>query len=113
MFKSFKKKGCKLYSLMGLVFSKSNASGSFHNASTYGPQNSQEERRIESEFLGGSEAGLGGSEAGDCAESGSKKRKLEGDMENLGMRRMKTNSGKEKYDGLFEVWSQSLMASEI
>ena len=86
MFKSFKKRGCKLYSLMGLVFSKSNASGSFHNASTYGPQNSDEERRIESDYLGGSEAGVGGSEAGvggseagDCAEIGSKKCKLEGD----------------------------------
>ena len=108
IFKSFKKKGCKLYSLMGLVFSKSNASGSFHNASTYGPHNSDEEHRIESEYLGGSEAGLEGGEVGDCAESDGKKRKLDGDMENPGMRRMKTSSG--KYDALFDAWSQSLMA---
>ncbi|GKG60475.1 hypothetical protein Tco_0612076, partial [Tanacetum coccineum] len=62
------------------------------------------------EYLGGSEAGLEGSEAGDYGESGSKKRKLEGDMENPGMRRMKVSSGKEKYDGFFDAWSQSLMA---
>ncbi|GJZ51891.1 hypothetical protein Tco_0606406 [Tanacetum coccineum] len=95
------KRVAKLYSLMSLVFSKSTASGSFHNASTYGPQNSEEERRIESEYLGGSEAG-------DCAESDSKKRKLEGDMENPGMRRMKTSSG--KYDAFMDVWTQALVA---
>nr|GEY31080.1 hypothetical protein [Tanacetum cinerariifolium] len=53
-FTTFKNKGCKhkLYSLMDLVFSKSNAKGSVHNPSTTGPQTSEEERRIEDDYLG-------------------------------------------------------------
>ncbi|GJS32363.1 hypothetical protein Tco_0530745 [Tanacetum coccineum] len=57
--------------------------------------------RIKSEYLGSSEAG-------DCAESDSKKRNLEGDMENPGMRRMKTSSG--KYDAFMDVWTQASVA---
>ncbi|CAI9296120.1 unnamed protein product [Lactuca saligna] len=51
VFKTFKKKGYKIYPLLSLVFSGSTASGAFHNASTCAPQTSEEERRIEDEYL--------------------------------------------------------------
>nr|GEW95261.1 hypothetical protein [Tanacetum cinerariifolium] len=54
IFTTFKNRGCKhkLYALMDLVFSKSTAKGSFHNPSTSCPQTSEEERRIEDDYLG-------------------------------------------------------------
>ncbi|CAI9271179.1 unnamed protein product [Lactuca saligna] len=51
VFKTFKKKGCKIYPLLILVFSGSTAYGAFHNASTCAPQTSEEEHRIEDEYL--------------------------------------------------------------
>lgn len=105
VFRTFKKKGCKLYPLLTTVFSSSTASGAFHNASTNAPQTSEEEHRLEEEYLG-NVSGAEGNGEGD--ESGIKKRKSEGDIP--GMRRMKKNSGKEKYDVLMDTWSQSMVA---
>ncbi|KAK6911088.1 Myb/SANT-like domain [Dillenia turbinata] len=47
IFKTFKKHGCKFYSLLGIVFSTSIASGTFHNPSTIRSQTLEEERMIE------------------------------------------------------------------
>ncbi|PWA40898.1 hypothetical protein CTI12_AA558530 [Artemisia annua] len=52
IFTTFKNRGCKLYSLMDLVFGKSTAKGCFKNPSTSGPQTSDEERRIEDNYMG-------------------------------------------------------------
>ncbi|GKC00480.1 hypothetical protein Tco_0986616 [Tanacetum coccineum] len=83
IFKTFKKKGCKLYPLLTLVFSNSGAS----------------------EYLG-----VKASEGGEVP-SGSKKRKFEGEMEaQPGMRRKKKISGNEKFDALVDVWSESMVA---
>ncbi|KAI3790996.1 hypothetical protein L2E82_04494 [Cichorium intybus] len=104
IFKSFKKKGCKIYPLLSVVFSSSTASGAFHNPSTCGPQTSEEERRIEDDYL---EIGSVGESEFD-GSSGKGKRKLEGDTE-PGMRRMKKTSGS-KFDSLFDAWSESMLA---
>ncbi|KAF1002787.1 hypothetical protein AG4045_004901 [Apium graveolens] len=47
IFKTFKKKGCKIYPLLNIVFSSSTATGAFHNASSAIPQTSEEEQAIE------------------------------------------------------------------
>ena len=65
---------------MGVVFSGSTASGAFHNASTCAPQTSEEERRIEDEYLDVSSF----NSVGESGESGQKgKRKDEGDLEGI------------------------------
>ncbi|KAK1404581.1 hypothetical protein POM88_004186 [Heracleum sosnowskyi] len=57
IFKNFKKKGCKNYSLLNLVFSSSTTSRVFRNASSFVPQTSEEEQMIEQEYLCGAEMG--------------------------------------------------------
>ncbi|CAI9261546.1 unnamed protein product [Lactuca saligna] len=107
VFKTFKKKGCKIYPLLSLVFSGSTAFGAFHNASTCAPQTSEEERRIEDEYLDvgsvGESAFDGSNRKGKC--------KTEGDIEGLpGTRREKKSDGNSKYDILLDAWSDSMIA---
>nr|KAJ0189322.1 hypothetical protein LSAT_V11C800406580 [Lactuca sativa] len=107
VFKSFKKKGCKIYSLLSLVFNSSTASGAFHNASTCAPQTSEEEHRIEDEYLEG--GSFGESEFNGGSRKG--KRMLEEEMEGLpGSRRMKKGPGNSKYDTLLDAFSESIVA---
>lgn len=87
VFKTFKKNGCKLYPLLSAVFGSSTASRTFHNASTSSPQTSNEELKLES------------GEA-QSAESASKRHKSDGE----------NNSRNDKYEALFDTWSQILMA---
>ena len=114
-FTTFKNRGCKLYSLMDLVFGKSNAKGSFKNPSTTGPQTSEEERRIEDDYLGeASDSNYIKRQKVDVeSESlpGTKSQKVEVEIESLpGMRREKRNSGKESLNNLFHAWSDSMVA---
>ncbi|KAK1375166.1 hypothetical protein POM88_031359 [Heracleum sosnowskyi] len=116
IFKTFKKKGCKNYSLLNLVFSSSTASGVFRNASSSVPQTPEEEQMIEQEYLGGAEMGENEGVGGDSGGCESSKRghlgKRTMDVEDVTSNRRvkKKNSGSEKCDVLVEVWSQSLAA---
>lgn len=102
-FSAIKKKGCKIYPLLSTVFSKSTASGTFHNASTTAPLTSPEEHRLEEEFLGDAE-----SEGGSC---GGKKHQLDMDIEGMpGTRRARRSSEKDKLDSFLDIWSQSMFA---
>ncbi|KAK9059148.1 hypothetical protein SSX86_021767 [Deinandra increscens subsp. villosa] len=105
-FKTIKKKGCKIYPLLSAVFSKSTASGTFHNASTTAPLTSPQEHRLEDEYLGDADFGdsVGGSSTG-------KKRMPDMDIEGQpGSRRAKRSSGKDKIDALMDAWSESMIA---
>ncbi|KAK1397201.1 hypothetical protein POM88_007064 [Heracleum sosnowskyi] len=78
IFKTFKKKGCKNYSLLNLVFNSSTASGTFRNASSSAPQTSEEEQIIEQGYLGGGDVGESegvGGDSGAC--EGSKRGRVE------------------------------------
>ena len=116
IFTTFKNRGCKLYSLMDLVFGKSNAKGSFKNPSTTGPQTSEEERRIEDNYLGedASASSYTKWQKVDVeSESlpGTKRQKVDVEIESLpGMRREKRNAGKESLNNLFHAWSDSMVA---
>lgn len=115
IFTTFKNRGCKLYSLMDLVFGKSTAKGSFKNPSTTRPQTSEEERRIEDDYLGeASDSNYIRRQKVDVeTESlpGTKRQKVDVEIESLpGMRREKRNAGKESLNNLFNVWSESMVA---
>nr|KAJ0192046.1 hypothetical protein LSAT_V11C800404370 [Lactuca sativa] len=106
-FKSLKKKGCKIYSLLSLVFNSSTASSAFHNALTCAPQTSEEAHIIEDEYLEG--GSFGESEFNGGSRKG--KRMLEEEMEGLpGSRRMKKGPGNSKYDTLLDAFSESIVA---
>ncbi|XP_023735060.1 uncharacterized protein LOC111882929 [Lactuca sativa] len=107
VFKTFKKKGCKIYPLLSLVFSGSTTSGAFHNASTCAPQTSEEERRIKDEYL---DVGSVGESAFDGSNRKGK-RKTERDIKGLPVtRREKKSNGNSKYDILLDAWSDSMIA---
>ena len=99
--------------MLSLVFSSSTASGVFRNASTSASQTSEEEHRIEQEYLGVGEVGgsdIGGTEV-ETIDSGRGKRNSEGDLECMpGSRRVRRSSGRDKYDALMDAWSQSMIA---
>ncbi|KAL6543350.1 hypothetical protein OROHE_010870 [Orobanche hederae] len=121
IFKTFKKKGCKIYPLLNLVFSNSTATGVFHNASNAVPQTSEEEHAIEQEYFGGVEGhgdNVGGYEVGggQGSQSERKGKRNSDDLENdyiPGQRRAKKkNSASDKYDFFMQVWEQSLNAKK-
>ncbi|XP_074322842.1 uncharacterized protein LOC141659815 [Apium graveolens] len=118
IFKTFKKKGCKIYPLLNIVFNSSTTTGAFHNASSAIPQTSEEEQAIEQEYLGGFEGlgdNVGGFEACEGQSDVRGKRNFE-DLENeyiAGQRRaLKKKSASEKYDVLMQVWEQSMNAKK-
>nr|XP_043639265.1 L10-interacting MYB domain-containing protein-like [Erigeron canadensis] len=107
-FASINKKGCKIYPLLSMVFSKSTASGTFHNASTTAPLTSPQEHRLEEEYLADVE--VGDSEGGS---SSSKKHKMDLDMDfggQPGRRRAGRNSEKDRMDSFMDLWSESVAA---
>ena len=92
--------------MLSLVFSGSTAFGAFHNASTCAPQTSEEQRRIEDEYLDVSSFGESAFDGGNRKG----KRKTEGDIEGLpGTRREKKSDGNSKYDILLDAWSDSMI----
>ncbi|XP_074322880.1 uncharacterized protein LOC141659852 [Apium graveolens] len=118
IFKTFKKKGCKIYPLLNIIFFSSTATCAFHNASSTIPQTSEEEQAIEQEYLGEFEGlgdNVGGFEACEGQSDVRGKRNFE-DLENeyiLGQRRaLKKKSASEKYDVLMQVWEQSMNAKK-
>ncbi|KAJ4823265.1 hypothetical protein Tsubulata_022742, partial [Turnera subulata] len=48
---SFEKKGCDHYDLLGLIFNRSTTTGGLHHSSGLEPPNSDEERRLDEEFV--------------------------------------------------------------
>ncbi|CAI9282488.1 unnamed protein product [Lactuca saligna] len=84
----------------------STASGAFHNASTWPPQTSDEEHKIEDEYLEG--RSFGESEFNGGSRKG--KRMFEEEMEGLpGSRRMKKGPGNSKYNILLDAFSKSIV----
>ncbi|KAJ4839924.1 hypothetical protein Tsubulata_008556, partial [Turnera subulata] len=47
----FRRKGCDHYDLLGLIFNRSTATGGLHHSSGLEPPNSDEERRLDEEFV--------------------------------------------------------------
>ncbi|CAI9302565.1 unnamed protein product [Lactuca saligna] len=85
----------------------STASGAFHNASTCAPQTSEEEHRIEDEYLEG--GSFGESEFNGGSRKG--KHMMEEEMEGLpGTRRMKKGPGNSKYYTLLDAFLESIVA---
>ncbi|KAJ4830427.1 hypothetical protein Tsubulata_032913, partial [Turnera subulata] len=47
----FRRKGCDHYELLGVIFNRSTATGNLHHASAIEPPNSDEERRLDEEYV--------------------------------------------------------------
>lgn len=51
MIKAFRRKGCEHNDVLGEIFKTTTATGQLHYASTQEPPGSEEERKLEEEFL--------------------------------------------------------------
>ncbi|KAJ4839800.1 hypothetical protein Tsubulata_046583 [Turnera subulata] len=47
----FRRKGCDQYEFLGVIFNRSTATGNLHHASANEPPNSEEERRLDEEYV--------------------------------------------------------------
>ncbi|KAJ8759894.1 hypothetical protein K2173_009995 [Erythroxylum novogranatense] len=102
VFKTFRRKGCSHYELLGQIFNNSTATGHLHHASTQLPPTSDEEREVETEFLN---KGVHVNES-EKSSADSKKRVID----YPGERRAKKEAKMEMLNGCLEMWASSLTA---
>ncbi len=97
-FKTYRKSGCKHYTMLSQIFNPTTATGKLHYASTQVPPTEEEERELESEFLSG---------GAQSSEQVGQKRAA---SDTSGERRAKKETRYEKFEACLDMWSSSLSA---